>query len=192
MGCWWRSLPVNRCRLRRQQLQGDLAESPMSRDAAGLHHRRAADGDDRDRRAGATRVLKYIDLRHRAARAGPPRTCRPCASRHTAPGTRPELAGDVGPGRGARRAWCRTCPRISASNRPEYTLDWENFVPPGGGPSRPDAARRRRSPRATRDSRPPSVQTLGNKVPFVSVGGDPHLRHRGARRAGADLSQAPA
>ena len=80
-------------------------------------------------------VLKYIDLRYRAISAqvvGDLEAIRLAAytgyyetgswADETAPGLMP----------------AQLVPYMSTSftfNKPDYTLDWENFVPPGGGPS---------------------------------------------------------
>jgi hypothetical protein len=54
--------------------------------------------------------------------------------------------------------------------KPEYTLDWENFVPPGGGPSggmQVGIVVTASDPRLQLAL----AQSLGNKLPFISVGG---------------------
>ena len=54
--------------------------------------------------------------------------------------------------------------------KPEYTLDWESFVPPGGGPS---GGMQVGIVVTTTDPKLQQalVQTLGNKLPFTNVGG---------------------
>jgi prepilin-type N-terminal cleavage/methylation domain-containing protein len=115
-------------------------------------------------------LLKYIDLRHRARTS--------------------QAVGDLEAVRlAAYGAWYETgswpadagagvvppslvpyLPGGFSFAKPEYTLDWENFAPPGGGPSgamqvgvvvtSPD-------PRLQRAL----AQALGNKGPFVVAGG---------------------
>ncbi|MEP6687716.1 MAG: type II secretion system protein [Gemmatimonadales bacterium] len=54
--------------------------------------------------------------------------------------------------------------------KPEYTLDWENFVPPGGGPSggmQLGVVITAADPRLQKTLE----QTLANRLPFVAVGG---------------------
>jgi hypothetical protein len=55
--------------------------------------------------------------------------------------------------------------------RKEYTLDWENFVPPGGGETAGMQVG------VVVSSSEPGLQralesALGNKLPFIEVGGD--------------------
>jgi prepilin-type N-terminal cleavage/methylation domain-containing protein len=115
-------------------------------------------------------LLKYIDLRHRARAV--------------------QVAADLESVRlAAYGAWYEhnTWPNEAASGQvpadlvpylpqnfsfvnPEYTLDWENFAPPGGGPSagmQIGVMITASSPRL----QAALEQTLGNKLPFVSVGG---------------------
>lgn len=55
--------------------------------------------------------------------------------------------------------------------RPEYTLDWDNFVPPGGGPS---AGMQLGVVISSSNARMQLAlqQTLGNKGPFFITGND--------------------
>ncbi len=55
--------------------------------------------------------------------------------------------------------------------KPEYTLDWENFVPPGGGPSggmQLGVVLTSSNPRLTSAL----AQNLANKAPFFIIGGN--------------------
>ena len=56
-------------------------------------------------------------------------------------------------------------------SKPEYTLDWENFVPPGGGPSGGMQLGVVLSSSNTRLTKV-LAQNLGNKGPFIVVGSD--------------------
>ena len=120
----------------RQQLRSDLAEDAMKRDRARLHLHRAAGRDDRDRPArglGAAQV--HRSEAPRPVRPGASRTWRRSGSPATAPGTRPAPGRPrPEPARSPRRSR-RTSPSSFSFAKPDYTLDWENFVPPGGGPS---------------------------------------------------------
>jgi prepilin-type N-terminal cleavage/methylation domain-containing protein len=55
-------------------------------------------------------------------------------------------------------------------SKPEYTLDWENFVPPGGGPT---AGMQLGVVLVSSNARLTKVlaQNLGNKAPFFVIGG---------------------
>ena len=115
-------------------------------------------------------LLKYIDLRHRARAV--------------------QVAADLESVRlAAYGAWYEhnTWPNEAAAGQvpadlvpylpqnfsfvnPEYTLDWENFAPPGGGPSgsmQIGVVVTASTPRL----QTALEQTLGNKLPFVSLGG---------------------
>ena len=80
-------------------------------------------------------VLKYIDLRYRAMSAqvvGDLEAIRLAA--YTGYYETGHWAPDAGPG----LMPAQLVPYMSTSfsfSKPEYTLDWENFVPAGGGPS---------------------------------------------------------
>ena len=56
-------------------------------------------------------------------------------------------------------------------SRPEYTLDWDNFVPPGGGPS---GAMQLGVVVTSSNARLVKAlqNNLGNKAPFFIVGGN--------------------
>jgi prepilin-type N-terminal cleavage/methylation domain-containing protein len=115
-------------------------------------------------------VLKYIDLRHRAWAAAVVGDLH--AVRIAAYGAMYENgswpaeagAGNVPPG------LVPYLPTNFSFVKPEYTLDWENFVPPDGGPATPfqvgvviSAA----EPKLQHTL----VQILGTKGPFISNGG---------------------
>jgi prepilin-type N-terminal cleavage/methylation domain-containing protein len=116
-------------------------------------------------------VLKYIDLKHRALSASA--TADLQAVRLAAYGSWYEHGvwpGEVGPGviPGGLKPYL---PGGFSFSKSEYTLDWDNFVPPGGGPNgliqlsvvvSSDNARLVRA-----------LQTsLGGKAPFFVVGGN--------------------
>jgi len=116
-------------------------------------------------------VLKYIDLRNRALAAQASadlETVRLAAySAWYETGSWP---GDVGPGV-LPVELVPYLPKGFSFERNEYTLDWENFAPPGGGTSAGmqlgvvlSAANARMSNAL--------VQTLGNKGPFVVNGAE--------------------
>ncbi|HUR95804.1 MAG TPA: prepilin-type N-terminal cleavage/methylation domain-containing protein [Gemmatimonadales bacterium] len=114
-------------------------------------------------------LLKYIDLRHRARAAqavGDLQAVRIAAySAWYETGSWP---GEVGPGV-VPPGLVSYLPFKFPFDRPEYTLDWESFVPPGGGPSGSMQVG------VVVTSADPRLQTalqqqLGNKLPFLSVG----------------------
>ncbi len=80
-------------------------------------------------------VLKYMDLRYRALSAqvvGDLEAIRLAA--YTGYYETGSWAAETGPG----LMPAQLVPYMAKSfnfNKPDYTLDWENFVPPGGGPS---------------------------------------------------------
>jgi prepilin-type N-terminal cleavage/methylation domain-containing protein len=114
-------------------------------------------------------VLKYIDLKHRALTASA--TADLQAVRLAAysawyeQGTWPAEAGAgaVPP------ALVQYLPAGFTFSRPEYTLDWDNFVPPAGGPTGGMqlgvvvSSSNARLMKALRDN-------LGSKAPFFVVG----------------------
>jgi prepilin-type N-terminal cleavage/methylation domain-containing protein len=115
-------------------------------------------------------VLKYIDLRHRARAAQA--TADLQVVRLAAYGAwyengtwPPEVGpGIVPPGLAAY------LPINFTFAKPEYTLDWENFVPPSGGTSsgmQLGIVVTSSDPRLQRAL----LQTLGDKLPFINVGG---------------------
>jgi prepilin-type N-terminal cleavage/methylation domain-containing protein len=115
-------------------------------------------------------ILKYIELRHRA------RTAAVAADLQVVrlagygafyeTGTWPADASD-----GVVPAGLKPYLATNFSfAKPDYTLDWENFVPPGGGPSggmQVGIVINASDPRLQQAL----VQALGNKLPFVNVGG---------------------
>jgi prepilin-type N-terminal cleavage/methylation domain-containing protein len=115
-------------------------------------------------------VLKYIDLRHRAvaaAVAGDLHTVRIAAY-----GARYETDSwpeEAGPGT-IPPGLAPYLPGGFSFVKPEYTLDWENFVPPGGGTAMPYQIG------VVVKAAQPKLQTtleqiLGTKMPFISQGG---------------------
>lgn len=115
-------------------------------------------------------VLKYVDLRHRARAA---QAAADLESVRLAAygawyenGTWPPEVGPgvVPPGLAAYLV------KNFTFAKPEYTLDWENFVPPGGGSSsgmQVGIVVTASNPRLQQAL----LQSLGNKLPFVNVGG---------------------
>jgi prepilin-type N-terminal cleavage/methylation domain-containing protein len=115
-------------------------------------------------------LLKYIDLRHRARAAqaaGDLQTVRIAAySAWYETGAWP---GEVGPGI-VPAGLVQYLPANFSFTRPDYTLDWESFVPPGGGPS---PGMQVGVVITSSDPRLQSAlqQQLGTRLPFVMVGG---------------------
>lgn len=115
-------------------------------------------------------ILKYIDLRHRAratAAWGDLQAVRIAGySAWYETGTWP---AEVGPGT-VPPGLVAYLPQNFQFTRPEFTLDWESFVPPGGGPS---AGMQVGVIVSSADTRLQAAmqQQLGNTLPFVSVGG---------------------
>jgi prepilin-type N-terminal cleavage/methylation domain-containing protein len=117
----------------------------------------------------AIALLKYIDLRHRArvvAAANDLQSIRLAAySAMYETGNWPAEAGAgvVPPG------LAPYLPRSFTFDKPEYMLDWENFAPPGGGPSggmQVGVVVTASDPRLQKSLQ----QVLGSKMPFLSVG----------------------
>ncbi len=116
-------------------------------------------------------LLKYIDLRHRAMSAhaiADLETIRLAGySAWYETGVWP---GEVGPG----VTPAGLAPYLSGGfsfTKPEYTLDWENFVPPGGGPTggmQLGVVLTSSNARLTQAL----AQNLGNKAPFFILGGN--------------------
>ena len=115
-------------------------------------------------------VLKYIDLRHRAravAVAADLESVRLAAygawyEHNTWP-------SEAGPGQVPADLVPYLPGNLSFANA-EYTLDWENFAPPGGGPSggmQIGVVVTAATPRLQKAL----VQILGNKMAFVTAGG---------------------
>jgi prepilin-type N-terminal cleavage/methylation domain-containing protein len=115
-------------------------------------------------------ILKYIDLRHRArasAAAGDLQAIRIAAySAWYETGSWP---GEVGPGV-TPPGLVTYLPANFSFTRPEYTMDWESFVPPGGGPS---SSMQVGVVITSSDPRLQSAmqQQLGTRLPFIYVGG---------------------
>ena len=115
-------------------------------------------------------VLKYMDLKHRALSASA--TADLQAVRLAAysawyengawPGE--EAAGSVPPG------LVQYLPGGFTFSKPEYTLDWENFVPPGGGAT---GSMQLGVVVTTPNTRLMKAlqNNLGSKAPFFVVGG---------------------
>ena len=115
-------------------------------------------------------ILKYIDLRHRALSASA--TADLQAVRLAAysawyeHGIWPaEVGAGVIPG-----GLTTYLPGGFSFTRPEYTLDWDNFVPPGGGPT---GAMQLGVVITTSNARLMKTlqNSLGSKAPFFAVGG---------------------
>ncbi len=115
-------------------------------------------------------LLKYVDLRHRARAAQV--TADLESVRLAAYGSWYEhnvwpsdaIAGQVPP------ELVNYLPTNFSFDKPEYQLDWENFVPPGGGPSggmQLGVVVTASDPRLQQTLE----QMLGNKLPFVAMGG---------------------
>jgi prepilin-type N-terminal cleavage/methylation domain-containing protein len=115
--------------------------------------------------------LKYIDLKNRALTAQASADME--AIRLAAYGAWYETGtwpGEVGPGV-VPAEMVTYLPKNFSFSRPEYTLDWESFVPPGGGTS---ANIQVGVVISSTDSRMQLalMQTLGNKGPFFVTGSD--------------------
>jgi len=115
-------------------------------------------------------ILKYIELRHRALAAAAAadleavRLAGYNAFYETGAWPDDAGAGVVPP------ALTPYLAKNFSFIKPEYTLDWENFVPPGGGPSggmQVGIVVTASDPRLQLAL----AQSLGNKLPFISVGG---------------------
>jgi prepilin-type N-terminal cleavage/methylation domain-containing protein len=119
----------------------------------------------------ALATLKYIDLKDRALTAqaaSDMETVRLAAySTWYETGVWP---ADVGPGV-VPAEMMPYLPKGFAFSRPEYTLDWENFVPPGGGTS---ASMQLGVVISSHNAHMQLAleQTLGDKGPFFITGSD--------------------
>lgn len=116
-------------------------------------------------------ILKYLDLKHRALSAQAIADLEAIRlagySAWYETGTWPADAG-------AGIVPSGLVPYLSGSfsfSKPEYTLDWENFVPPGGGTS---AGMQLGVVLTSRNARLTRVLALhlGNKAPFFIIGGN--------------------
>ncbi|HEY8257628.1 MAG TPA: prepilin-type N-terminal cleavage/methylation domain-containing protein [Gemmatimonadales bacterium] len=115
--------------------------------------------------------LKYIDLKNRALTAQAAADME--AIRLAAYGTWYETGSwpsEVGPGM-VPTEMVAYLPKNFVFARPEYTLDWENFAPPGGGTT---ASMQIGVVISSTNSRMQLAleQTLGNKGPFFITGSD--------------------
>ena len=116
-------------------------------------------------------TLKYLDLKNRALTAQAASDME--AIRLAAYGAWYETGvwpTEVGPGV-VPTEMVAYLPKNFAFSRPEYTLDWENFAPPGGGTS---ASWQIGVVISSTNSRMQLAltQTLGNKGPFFIAGSD--------------------
>jgi prepilin-type N-terminal cleavage/methylation domain-containing protein len=115
-------------------------------------------------------ILKYIDLRHRALSSSAIADLQAVRlagySAWYEHGAWPdEVGAGVIPG-----ALVPYLPSGFTFSKPEYTLDWDNFVPPGGGPTGA-----MQLGVVVTSSDPRLMKTLqynlGSKAPFFAVGG---------------------
>jgi prepilin-type N-terminal cleavage/methylation domain-containing protein len=115
-------------------------------------------------------ILKYIDLRHRARAVQVAADLE--AVRLAAYGAWYEHSSwpsEAAPGQ-VPADLVAYLPQNFSFDNPEYKLDWENLAPPGGGPSggmQIGVVVTASTPRL----QTALEQTLGNKLPFVSLGG---------------------
>jgi prepilin-type N-terminal cleavage/methylation domain-containing protein len=80
-------------------------------------------------------ILKYIDLKHRALSASATADLQAVrVAAYSAWYEHSAWPGDAGAGT-VPPALAPYLPAGFTFSKPEYTLDWDNFVPPGGGPS---------------------------------------------------------
>jgi prepilin-type N-terminal cleavage/methylation domain-containing protein len=116
-------------------------------------------------------VMRYIDLKHRAISA---RATADMDIVRKAGYSRYYDAGAWPPGTGPGAIPADLMPYLPNSFsfvRPEYTLEWENFVPPGGGPSASyQVAVKLSSPNARLMQT--LTQTIGSRTPYVMIGSD--------------------
>jgi prepilin-type N-terminal cleavage/methylation domain-containing protein len=116
-------------------------------------------------------ILKYIDLTHRARAAQAAGDLE--AVRIAAYGAWYETGkwpAEVGPGI-TPPGMAQYLPGGFTFARKEYTLDWENFAPPNGGQTagmQVGVVVSANDPRLQRALE----NALGNKLPFIDVGGD--------------------
>jgi prepilin-type N-terminal cleavage/methylation domain-containing protein len=116
-------------------------------------------------------ILKYIDLTHRARAAQAAGDLE--AVRIAAYGAWYETGkwpAEVGPGV-MPPGLAQYLPAGFTFARKEYTLDWENFSPPNGGQTagmQVGVVVSANDPRLQRALE----NALGNKLPFIDVGGD--------------------
>jgi prepilin-type N-terminal cleavage/methylation domain-containing protein len=116
-------------------------------------------------------VLRFVDLKHRAisSRATTDMDIirKAAYSRYYDAGVWP-----AGGGQGIVPAdMAPYLPTSFSFARPDYTLEWENFVPPGGGSSASyQAAVRLTSPNPRLMQA--LTQTIGSRSPYVIIGND--------------------
>lgn len=115
-------------------------------------------------------LLKYIDLRHRAMSASATADLQAVRlAAYSAWYEHGVWPGEVGAG-AVPGGLIPYLPGGFDFSKPEYTLDWENFVPPGGGPSGGMqlgvvvSSSNARLMKALQ-------KNLGSKAPFFVVGG---------------------
>jgi prepilin-type N-terminal cleavage/methylation domain-containing protein len=116
-------------------------------------------------------VLRFIDLKHRAisARATTDMDIirKAAYSRFYDAGVWP-----AGSGQGIVPAdLAPYLPNSFSFARPDYTLEWQNFVPPGGGPSASYQAAVRltsQNPRLMQTL----THTIGSRSPYIMIGND--------------------
>jgi prepilin-type N-terminal cleavage/methylation domain-containing protein len=116
-------------------------------------------------------VMRYIDLKHRALSA---KATADMDMVRKAGYARYYDAGVWPPSSGAGIVPADLTPYLPNSfsfARPEYTLEWENFAPPGGGPSASYQVAVRLSSTDTRLMRALS-QTIGGRSPYVMMGNE--------------------
>lgn len=116
-------------------------------------------------------VMRYIDLKHRAisvkATADMDIVRKAGYARYYDAGAWP-----AGGGLGVVPADLRPyLPNSFSFVRPEYTLEWENLVPPGGGPSASYQVGVRLTSNNARLMQT-LAQTIGSRSPYVMLGSD--------------------
>jgi prepilin-type N-terminal cleavage/methylation domain-containing protein len=116
-------------------------------------------------------ILKYIDLKHRALSASATADLQAVRiAAYSAWYEHNVWPGDAGAGT-VPAALAPYLPSGFTFSKPEYTLDWDNFVPPGGGPSGGMqlgvvvSSTNARLMKTLQDN-------LGNKAPFFVIGGN--------------------
>ncbi|HEU4525353.1 MAG TPA: type II secretion system protein [Gemmatimonadales bacterium] len=114
-------------------------------------------------------VLKYIDLKHRALSSSATADLQAVRlAAYSAWYEHNTWPAEAGAG-AVPPALAPYLPTGFSFSKPEYTLDWDNFVPPGGGPTGSMqlgvvvSSSNARLMRALQDN-------LGNKGPFFALG----------------------
>jgi prepilin-type N-terminal cleavage/methylation domain-containing protein len=115
-------------------------------------------------------VLKYIDLRHKALSASATADLQAVRlAAYSAWFEHGQWPGEVSAGV-IPAGLVQYLPGGFSFGKPEYTLDWDNFVPPGGGPTGAMqlgvvvTSSNARLMKALQNS-------LGSKAPFFALGG---------------------